>query len=269
MDETMIFEKNSFRKRICSMINVDFRRMFTMPLFYIMCGISIVIPVLILVMTTMMDGSVSVNPQTGEETVMEAFESTWQAIGSISGTGAGMDMSLTGMCNINLIFFLVAVFICTFVAADFRSGYSKNLFAIRSKKTEYIISKTLVGFIGGASMLICFFVGAMLGGAISGLPFDTGVANAENIVMCMLAKIFLMVVFVAIYLLMSIIAKQKLWLSILLSLGMGMFLFAMIPIITPLNSGIMNVVICLVGGILFSLVFGMVGNLLLKRRDIL
>lgn len=269
MAGTMVFEKNSFGKRLRTMLNVDFRRMFTMPLLYIMCGISLVIPVLILVMTTMMDGSVSVNPQTGEETVMEAFESTWQAIGSVSGTGAGMDMSLTGMCNINLIFFLAAVFVCIFVADDFRSGYSKNLFTIRSKKTEYIISKTLAGFVGGACMLLCFLIGAMLGGAISGLPFDTGVADAGSIVMCMFAKVFLMVVFVAIYLLMSIIAKQKLWLSILLSLCMGMFLFAMVPMITPLNSGMMNVVLCIAGGILFSIGLGAIGNLLLKKRDIL
>lgn len=261
--------KNSFSKRLRSMIAVDFRRMFTMPLFYIMAGISAVIPILVLVMTTMMDGSVSVNPQTGQETVMEAFESTWQIIGSISGTGTGLDMSLPGMCNINLIFFLAAVFICIFVAADFRSGYAKNLFAVRSKKTEYVISKTLVGFVGGAGMLLCFFIGAMLGGAISGLSFETGLANAESIVMCMAAKIFLMAVFAAIYLLMSVIAKQKLWLSILLSFCVGMFLFAVIPIVTPLTSEIINVVSCLTGGILFSIGLGIVSNLILKKRDIL
>ena len=36
------------------MLKVDFRRMFTTPLFYIMLGISLVVPILILVMTTMM-----------------------------------------------------------------------------------------------------------------------------------------------------------------------------------------------------------------------
>ena len=60
------FEKNTFKKRMKSMFGVDFRRMFTSPLFYIMIGASLVMPILILVMTTMMDGSVSVNPQTGK-----------------------------------------------------------------------------------------------------------------------------------------------------------------------------------------------------------
>ena len=79
------FERNNFGKRLKSMLSVDFRRMFTMPLFYILTGVCLVMPILILVMTTMMDGSVSVNPQTGVETVMEGFDDVWQIIGTVSG----------------------------------------------------------------------------------------------------------------------------------------------------------------------------------------
>jgi hypothetical protein len=35
----MDFEKNTFKKRLKSMLGVDFRRMFTSPLFYIMVGV--------------------------------------------------------------------------------------------------------------------------------------------------------------------------------------------------------------------------------------
>ena len=70
----MQFAKNTFGKRLSSMLGVDFRRMFTAPLFYLMVGISLVMPVLILVMTTMMDGMVTVDPQTGAETVIEGFD---------------------------------------------------------------------------------------------------------------------------------------------------------------------------------------------------
>lgn len=65
------FEHNSFGKRLKSMLSVDFGRMFTQRLFYIMMGIAVVIPILVLVMTTMMDGTVSVDPNTGVETTME------------------------------------------------------------------------------------------------------------------------------------------------------------------------------------------------------
>ncbi len=264
----MQFEHNTFGIRMKSMLSVDFRRMFTMPLFYIMMGIAIVIPILVLVMTTMMAGTVSVDPKTGVETVMEGFDNTWQAIGSVSGESAGVDMSLTAMCNINLIFFLAAILLCIFVADDFRSGYSKNLFTVRVKKTDYVISKTFIGFVCGVCMLLGFLVGAMLGGAISGLPFDTGAAGVNGIVLCMLSKMLLMLVFTAIYLLMGVIAKQKLWLSILLSLGVGMFLFNIVPMVTPLDSAILNVVLCLAGGVLFSAGFGAISNRVLSKTSL-
>ncbi|MBQ8327839.1 MAG: ABC transporter permease [Lachnospiraceae bacterium] len=263
------FEVQHFGKRLKSMLKVDFRRMFTMRFYYIMVGISIIMPVLILVMTTLMDGTTTVNPQTGVETTIEGFDNTWQAIGSISSESSVMDMSLTGMCNINMLYFFVAVLVCIFVADDFRSGYAKNLFTVRAKKTDYVISKTLAGFVGGASMILGFFIGTCLGGAISGLPFDTGAAGVNGVVMCMFAKVLLVGVFVPIYVLMGVWAKQKAWLSILGSLMVGMLFFTMIPMLTPLDSTIMNVVLCLVGSVLFGLGIGAISNLILKKKSIL
>lgn len=262
------FTHNSFGKRLKSMLAVDFRRLFTSWLMYIMAGICLVMPILILVMTTMMDGTVSVNPQTGAETVVEGFDHAWQIIGSVSGESMAMDMSLTGMCNINMLYFFIAVLVCIFVADDFRSGYAKNLFTVRAKKTDYVISKTLAGFAGGAIMLLCFFIGAMLGGAIAGLPFDMVGFGADALVMCLLSKLFLTAVFVPIALAVSVAAKQRLWLSILVSLGAGMLLFTMIPMLTPLDASIMNVVLCFAGGALFSVGIGAVSNVILKKTSL-
>lgn len=264
----MKFEHNSFGKRMRSMLKVDFRRMLTMRLFYIMMGICLVMPILILVMTTMMDGSVSVDPQTGAETVMEGFDNTWQIIGSASGESSSAGMSMTSMCNINLLYFFAAVLVCLFVSEDFKSGYAKNLFTVRSKKSDYVISKTLVGFVCGVFMLLAFFVGTMLGGAVSGLSFDMGTVSTGGIVMCMLAKMLLIAVFVPISLAVSVAAKQKTWLSIVGSLCVGMLLFMMIPMLTPLDSGIMNVIICLAGGLLFSTGLGAVSNTILRKTSL-
>lgn len=262
------FESNSFGKRLKSMLKVDFRRMFTMPLFYIMVGVCLAMSILILIMTTMMDGTVQVDPQTGAETVVEGFDNTWQVIGSLSSESSAMNMSMTGMCNINMLYFFVAVLVCLFVSDDFRSGYSKNLFTVRAKKMDYIISKSLIGFVGGVSMLLAFFAGAMLGGAISGLPFDMGTAGVHGIVMCLLSKLLLVGVFVPIYLLMSVIARQKVWLSMVLSFCVSMLFFMMIPMLTPLDSGINNVVMCLVGGVLFNVIFGAISNVVLKKQSL-
>ena len=262
------FENNTFNKRVKSMLGVDFRRMFTSLLFYLMVGASLVMPILILVMTTMMDGTVSVNPQTGEETIIEGFKNVWQIIGTVSGGEQSMSMDITSMCNINMMFFIIAVFVCLFVGADFSSGYAKNLFTVRSKKSDYVISKSITCFVAGASMIIAFFVGSMIGGAIAGLPFALEGVNALNVIMCMLSKILLVGIFSSIYILASVFAKQKLWLSLIMAFGIGMLFFTIISITSPLNSTIVNVLLCLVGSALFSVGIGFGSKVILEKSSL-
>lgn len=131
-----------------------------------------------------------------------------------------------------------------------------------------MISKSVVGFVAGASMLIAFFIGAMLGGAIAGLSFALEGVTAYNVLMSLFSKLFLVAIFVAIYLLASVIAKQKLWLSIILSFGIGMLFFTMIPMITPLNSGFINFILCLVGGAIFSFGIGVGSYYILKKTSL-
>ena len=269
------FEKNTFEKRLKSMLCVDFVRMFTTPLFYLLVGICFVIPILILVMTTMIEGTVTVNPQTGiPSEPMEGFDNVWQILGAISsagGMGAGaeggaaMSMDLVSMCNINMMYFAIAVLVCIFVADDFRSGYAKNLFTVRAKKSDYVISKTVVCFLASAALIFAFFVGAMLGGKVAGLSFEMSGFNAGNLVFCVLSKMLLTLLFVPIYLAMSAVAKQKLWLSMLLSFGVGMFLFNIAPMVTPLDANPIHVVLCLAGGAMFAFGLGAVSNLILKK----
>ncbi|MBR6795033.1 MAG: ABC transporter permease [Clostridia bacterium] len=275
------FEKNTFGKRFGSMLKVDFKRLFLSRAFYIILAACLLAPVLILVMVTMMDGTVSVDPQTGKETVMEGFDHVWQIIGTVSDPNANaamggdaasgaasMDMSITSMCNINMLYFAIAALVCIFVADDFRSGYQKNLFTVRAKKTDYVASKTVVLTFGAAMMILAFFVGSLVGGAVAGLPYTMEGFNTLNLLMCILAKMVLVSVFVPIYLVMSVVAKQKLWLSILLSMMVGMFLFMMIPMLTPLNATLIHVLLCAVGGVGFGFGLGAIGNLVLKKTSL-
>lgn len=278
------FEHKGFGKRAKSMLKVDSRRMFRSPLFYILVGVCFLMPIVILVMTTMMDGMVSVDPQTGKETVIEGFDNVWQIIGSVSegfggmsaGTGAeggmanaAMDMSITSMCNINMLYFIISVLVCVFVSEDFRSGYCKNLFTVRAKKTDYVFSKTIICIIGSACMILAFVIGSLLGGKIAGLPFDMIGFNMVDLVLCIITKLLLVSVFVPIYLVMSVAAKQKTWLSILLSFGVGMFLFMMIPMMSPLNASLLHVILCVAGGVMFSVGLGAVSNLVLKKTSLI
>ncbi len=267
MENTIKFEKVSFAGRMKSMLKVDFRRMFKSKLFYILIACALILPILMTVMMSMMDGQESVNQQTGEITIMEGPENAWQNIGTLPGEPLGGD-EIFMMCNINMMFMAVAVFVCLFISDDFRSGYAKNLFTVRAKRGEYVVSKTLSGFICGALMLIAYLVGSILGGAISGLSFDLHGLSAGNIVMCMIAKIFLMLVFVSIFTLISVAAKQKAWLAICGSLGGGMLLFMMVSMITPLGSTIINVALCAAGGSLFAFGLGAISKVVLKKTSL-
>ena len=267
MGNAVKFEQNGFSKRMKSMFRVDTRRMFRSRLFYILLACALVMPILMTVMMSMMDGSVSVNPQTGAETVMQGPENTWQNIGTLPGEPLG-GSEIFMMCNINMMFMAVAVFICLFISEDFRSGYAKNLFTVRAKKGDYVISKTLCGAICGTLMLIAYFLGSVLGGAIAGLSFDLHGLNVGNLAMCLLAKIFLMPVFVSIFTLISVAAKQRAWLSICGSLGGGMILFMMVSMITPLASTPIHVVLCAVGGSLFAFGLGAISRIILKKTSL-
>lgn len=250
----------SFINRSKSLLKLDFKRMFTMPFIYIMIGVSLLMPILILVMTTMVS--------TEEAETASMFVNTWQAIGSVSGSNQA-SMDLTGMCNINMLYFLVIVVAAVFVGSEFRSGYVKNLFTTCGKKSNYIFSKTIVLFIASALMFIAYFIGAIIGGAIAGLSFEMLGFTAGNLVLCLLAKIFVILIFVGITLLISVAAKERVWLSIIGGFAGGMLLFTMIPMITPLDTSFINLILCVVGGILFSTGLGALGNIVLKKISIL
>lgn len=250
----------NFINRSKSLLKLDFKRMFTMPFIYIMIGVSLLMPILILVMTTMVS--------TEEADTASMFVNTWQAIGSVSGSNQA-SMDLTGMCNINMLYFLVIVVAAVFVGSEFRSGYVKNLFTTRGKKSNYIFSKTIVLFIASALMFIAYFIGAIIGGAIAGLSFEMLGFTAGNLVLCLLAKIFVILIFVGITLLISVAAKERVWLSIIGGFAGGMLLFTMIPMITPLDTSFINLILCVAGGILFSTGLGALGNIVLKKISIL
>ena len=261
------FEKNSFGKRLGSMLRVDFRRMFTTRFLYIMVGICLAMPILMLVMTTMM-GDTTTDPATSVESTMDTFTNTWQAIGTVSSETDPMAMGLTTMCNINMLYFFIAVLVSVFVADDFRSGYAKNIFTVRAGKADYVISKTIACFVGCAMMFIVFFMGAVIGGAIAGLPFDTGTAGISGVIMCMLSKLGMVAVFVGIDFAASTVAKGKTWMSIIGSMVAAMLLYMMGPMVTPLDSGLMNVILCFASGILICAGSGAVSCQVLKRTSL-
>lgn len=59
---------------------------------------------------------------------------------------------MMAMLNTDMMYFAIEVLAYLFVSEDFRSGYAKNLFVVKSSKIDYVISKILVilCLVGGA-----------------------------------------------------------------------------------------------------------------------
>ena len=91
---------------------------------------------------------------------------------------------------------------------------------------------------------------------------------AGGIAACLFSKIFLVAVFVAIFLTFALIAKQRTWLSILLAIGVGAFMFMMIPMMTPLNADFIHVIMTLAGGAIFAVGLGAVSNVILNKTSL-
>lgn len=239
-----------------AMLSSDLHRMFSQSLLKIFAAISFIVPILVLVMTTGM----------GKDAA--AFTNVWQVIGSVSGTGNAMAMDMLSMCNMNLIYFGIAVFVCLFIGNDFQSGYAKHLFTVRAKRVSYSVSKLICCVLAGTFMILAFFLGAQIGGKAAGLPFAMEGFTSENLIACMLAKVFLLAVFAAIYEFAAIMARHRTWLAILLSLAIGMLLFMLIPMLTPLNAGAVHVMGCLLGGVLFGAVSAVGSGKLLEKMSV-
>lgn len=61
---------------------------------------------------------------------------------------------------------------------------------------------------------------------------------------------------------------QRTWLFVIISLGAGMLLFMMIPALTPLNAGIMNVILTFAGGTVFASGLGAVSTVVLSKTSL-
>lgn len=221
---------------IPGLFGADARRTFLTPFFYILFAVALIAPVLIAVMTSMNAGD-------GGALITCA----WDLL-----AGSSDSTSITSMCNSGMMYFLVAILGAKSVSDDFSSGYAKNLFSTRPKKLGYAVSKTLCCSLAGALLLIAFFAGSAIGGLAAGLTFETADATGVQIFLCMLSRVFLVPLFAGIGIIMGCVGKRRLWLSVLLSLFVGMFLFMVVSIAAPLAASAANIVMCLAGGLLFA-----------------
>ena len=253
------FETPRLGKRIKSMLRLDFYRLFRTPIFYIMVVVSALIPVLILSM-----GGAE-NPQTGEVSI--EFINVWQMIEGHSGNTTGL-MDFSGMANINMLFIFAALLISIFVAHDYSSGFVKNIFSVHAKKSDYIVSKTVIGMFGGVCMILSYTLVTLIVGAFMGKSFDLGGANMGNVILCLLSKAFLMGLFVPLYLGFAVLFKQRLWVTIIATFAAGILFYPVASAAVPLDSTAVHLLISVIVAAAGFFGIGTLSTLVLNKRDL-
>ena len=262
------FASPTFSNRVKSMLKLDFYRLFHTRAFLIMLIIAAIIPAMVLSLAGADLSPPSSNSAYTTNTprmAMPEFENTWQMIESTGGSAvADNPLDFAGFANINMLFIFAGLLMAIFVAHDYSSGFVKNIFAVHSKKIDYVISKTAIGLFGGAGMIVTYVFGTVIAGLLTGKAFDV---NVGGLILCLISKMLLMGVFCSLFLSIAVFFRNKLWMTIAFTFLFGMMFYPAASIAT-LNSTVLTVLLTLVAGVIGTIVFGAVSTLFLKRRDL-
>lgn len=258
------FEKPSFFKRLKGMLGVDFYRLFHTPVFYIFLAIAAIIPALV-----SMGG--------GENST---YTTMWQIIAADSPLYIINDMG--DYANMNMVFIFGGIMISIFIGHDYKSGYVKQLFTTHSHKQDYMMSKSLAGAFSMACMCVTYLIGGTISGATTGLSLSI---NAGSLICAILGKMIMSLGWASLYTFINIIFRTKYWISIILcfALGTGIPIIGAAAIIgnTPalniflygssvyacLTSNFINVLVCLACSVVWTVIYNVLGWLVLRKRD--
>lgn len=261
------FENPSFARRLKSMLGVDFYRLLHTPMFYIFLAIAAIIPAMVLTMTG--EGGTSM------------YTSTWGVIAA--DTPLYVISNIGEYANMNMVFIFGGIMVSIFIGHDYKSGYVKQLFTTHSKKSDYMMSKTLTCAFAMAGMCITYTIGAVAAGLISGASFEV---NVGSLLLALLGKMIMSLGWAGLYTFINVILRRYFGVSIALSFFMG----TGIPIIgaaallgnTPalniflygssvnacLSSTPITLLTCLAVSVVWAIIYNLLGTLVLSGSDV-
>lgn len=274
MAKELRFENPSFYKRLKGMLGVDFYRLFHTPLYYIFLAIAAIIPAMILGTGGME------NPQTGEVSAL-LYTNVWNAIAA--DTPLYVFGHIGEYANMNMVFIFGGIMVSIFIGHDYRSGYVKQLFTTHAKKMDYMLSKTISCAFAMACMCITYMVGAVLAGLLTGLDFSV---NVGSLMIAVLSKMVMSLGWASLYTFLNVIFRKQFGISIASSFffGTGILIIGAAAILG--NSSILNVFLygssvfaclsstpatlltCLVCSVAWSVIYNLLGTILLSRSDV-
>ena len=267
------FDNPSFAKRIRGMLGVDFYRLFHTPMYYIFLAIAAIIPAMIVSMTGMAgpDGAVT----------QPLYTNVWNIVAADSPLYIIHDIG--EYANMNMVFIFGGIMVSIFIGHDYRSGYVKQLFTTHAKKRDYMMSKSLAGAFSMACMCVTYLIGGIVGGMFAGLSFEV---NIGSLLIAILGKMVMSLGWASLYTFLNVIFRRYFGISVAASffIGTGIPIIGAAAIIgnnsllnvflygssvyACLSSNIVTMLVCAVVSVAWTVIYNLLGSLVLSRCDV-
>lgn len=111
-------------RRVKNLLRMDLHRMLHGKAFWVMAGIAIFIPVMMLT-------------QMGDVHDLMAF---------IGGSGSGAGFSFGAGMSLSILTVLTGMLLSIYIGREYTSGQIKNIITTHANKCDYILSKTIIAF---------------------------------------------------------------------------------------------------------------------------
>ena len=167
--------------------------------------------------------------------------------------------------------------------SNYKSGYVKQLFTTHAKKQDYMMSKTLTCALAMACMCGTYLIGSILAGLFSGLSFSV---NFGSLICALLGKVIMSLGWASLYVFLNIIFRKNFWISILSSFFFGtgiliigaaaifgnnsilnIFLYGA-SVYACLSSTIITLLVCIFNSLVWTLIYNIIGTIVLNRSDV-
>ena len=276
MTESMRFDSPCFTERIKRMLGVDLYRLFHTPLFYIFLAISAIIPAMVSGMTTKTD-------QNGE--AIQLYTNVWQIIAAEDSLY--VVNGIADYANMNMVFIFGGIMVSIFIGHDYKSGYVKQLFTAHSKKEDYIISKAITCAFAMACMCITYPLGGIAGGLFAGYEWKVSIFS---LLIAIIGKIIMSLGWASLFTFLNVIFRKNFSLSIASSFffGTGILIIGAATAIEALElptyclnlflygssvnacleSHMGTLAICILVSVMWTLIYTLLGTLVLNKSDV-
>lgn len=264
------FESPSFYQRLRGMLGVDFYRLFHTPLYYIFLAISAIIPAMILGMTTVEGGA-------------PLYSNTWNIVAA--DTPLYVFNEIGEYANMNMVFIFGGIMVSIFIGHDYGSGYVKQLFTTHPKKQDYMLSKTITCAFSMACMCVTYLIGGVTAGLITGADMTV---NVGSLIIAILGKMVMSLGWASLYTFLNIIFRKYFGISIASSFffGTGILIIGAATVIGNSSSALLNIflygssvnaclssniftlIICVLVSVGWTLVYNLLGTIVLSKSDV-